>query len=145
MYVCGHVTCSDPGAQSGFLGVYCHRDPVHRPHAHSWILPGLLPLLWQLRWEDVPGAVILHSPLQENTLLVCIRHHHHYLVSVCRLLLGGFDQRNDDVLSEISSEDSLNAHGSLHRSDQQYVGDINLIVFVSVCVLQSWECLHVQK
>lgn len=75
------VLCSDSGVRGGIPGVSSHWDSVHRADARRWFLRGLLSLLWQLWWEDVPEADILHQLPQEESLLHCVCDHNHHLVS----------------------------------------------------------------
>lgn len=87
------VLRSDSDLRSGLPGVCCHRRSVHHPDAHRWSPPGLLSLLWQLWWEDVPEANILHSLSQENPLPERVGNHNHYLVSItARVRSCGFDR-----------------------------------------------------
>ncbi|KAM8859058.1 prominin-2 isoform 2-T3 [Spinachia spinachia] len=67
-----------PAVRSGVPGVCSHWHRVHRSDAHSWFLLGVLSLLWQLWWEDVPETDSLHSLSQNNSLLDCVCHHSHH-------------------------------------------------------------------
>lgn len=59
-----------------------HWHPLHRSHAHGWVLLSVLSLLRQLWREDVPEADVVHPLSQENALLGFIHHHNHHPVSV---------------------------------------------------------------
>lgn len=61
-----------------------HRRPLHRSHAHSRHLLSVLPLLRQLRREDVPEADVVHPLPQEDALLGFIHHHNRHPVSVSK-------------------------------------------------------------
>lgn len=73
---------SGPDLPSWIPGMCRHRHHLHRPHAPSRVLPRVLSLLRQLRWEDVPEADIVHPLSQENALLEFIPHHNRHPVSV---------------------------------------------------------------
>ena len=80
--------------------MYGNWHPVHNSDAYSWLLLGVLSLLWELWWKDVPKAEFLHSLCQKNSLLECIHYHGHYPVSVYACALIYIFEQHNDVLGE---------------------------------------------